>query len=109
MSDEVYPLGILRFEIFVLLMYLLSNLTETAAGNMFATLYKNPNSIIFNSSLWIMVCSSLGEVIFTFILSFFSEMIISKWNVYIGIMMALTGFVVFCYMYKYHRFKTSFT
>ena len=61
MSDEVYPLGIIRFEIFVLLMYLLSNLTETAAGNMFATLYKNPNSIIYNSSLWIMVCSSLGQ------------------------------------------------
>ena len=109
MSDEVYPLGLIRFEIFVLLMYLISNLTETAAGNMFATLYKNPDSLIYNSSLWIMVSSSIGEVIFTFILSFFSDLIITKWNIYIGVMMSITGFLVFCYMYKYHRFKTSFT
>jgi len=86
-----------------------NNLCETAANNLFATIYKNPNSKIVNSSLIIMVFTTLGEIIGTIILSYFGGSIETSWNLYIGGLMAFILYLIFCFMHKYARYSVSFS
>lgn len=107
-TDDVYPLGVTRFSIFFSILFIFNNIVETSASNLFATLYENPNSNIVNSSFIIMFFSTLGEIIFTGSISFFGNAIEIYWNLFIGLMMFVMITIIFCFLYKYSKFKTSF-
>ena len=107
-TDDYYPLGLVRFEIFFLLFFVFNNIVESGSNSLFAALYVNPSSSIVNSSFILIFFSTVGEILFTLILSIFGDDLVNYWNDYVAIGLGIIACLIFFFMYKYSKYKIGF-